>query len=139
VVKFVLGSGSKSRLHLLEQINVIPDVVVPADIDETPKKKENPFDYVKRMAETKAEFLHGRYFGNVILAADTIINHQSRIIQKPHDDEEIRNLLEFYSSKSIKVITSVYMINSDNKRAKKTVSTTIKFKHLSKLDIDEYL
>lgn len=139
MVQLVLGSGSQSRLQLLKQINVKPDIIAPADIDETPQKKETPLNYVKRMAESKAESLHAKYFGNVILSADTIMNYQSRIIQKPRNNEEVRELLEFYSSKNIKVITSVYMITSDNKRAKKTVETTMKFKHLNQLDIDEYV
>ena len=139
MVNFVLGSSSKIRLKLLEQINVKPDIIAPADIDETPNKKENPLDYVKRMAESKARCLHTKYFGDVILSADTIMNYQSRIIQKPKDNEEVEKLLEFYSGKNIKVITSVYMITSDNKTAQKTVETTLKFKHLSRLDIGEYV
>ncbi len=137
--KFVLGSSSPSRLQLLKQINFQPDIVFPADIDETPLKKEKPIDYVKRMAETKAETVNQKYFGNVILSADTIVNYQSRIIQKPKNNEEIAELLNFYSSKNIKLITAIYMITADAKRAKKTVETTIKFKHLSKFDIDEYI
>lgn len=139
MAKFILGSGSPSRLQLLQQINLKPDIIAPADIDENPLKKENPIDYVKRMAKSKAEAIHAKYFGDVILTADTILNYQSRIIQKPQNNEEIRTLLEFYSSKNIKVITSVYMITSDNKRSQKTIETTMKFKHLSKLDIDEYV
>lgn len=139
MINFVLGSESKIRLQLLKQINIKPDIIAPAKIDETPLKKEKPFDYVKRMAKTKAESLHQKYFGSVILSADTIINYQSRIIQKPKNNEEIHELLNSYSSKNIKVITSVYMINSDHKRSTKTVETSLKFKHLSKLDIDEYV
>ena len=41
-MKFILGSSSKSRLNLLNQVNFIPDLIVPADIDETPLKKEKP-------------------------------------------------------------------------------------------------
>ena len=139
MVQFVLGSGSKSRLELLKQINFQPDVIFPADIDETPNKKEKPLDYVKRMAETKAETINQKYFGSVILCADTIVSYQSRIIQKPKDKEELINFLNFYSSKNIKLITAIYMITADGKRAKKTVETTLKFKHLSKSDIDEYI
>lgn len=139
MVQFVLGSGSPSRLQLLKQINFQPDIICPADIDETPLKKEKPIDYVKRMAETKAEVVNQKHFGSVILSADTIVNYQSRIIQKPRSNEEIEELLKFYSSKNIKLITAIYMITSDGKRAKKTVETTLKFKHLNQLDIDEYI
>ena len=139
MVKFVLGSGSKIRLQLLKQIHYEPDIICPADIDETPRKKEKPLEYVKRMAETKAETINQKYYGNVILCADTIVNYQTRIIQKPKNNEEIRELLKFYSNKNIKLITAIYMITNDNKRIKKTSITTLKFKNMSKLDIDEYI
>ena len=38
--KFILGSGSQVRLKLLKDINFQPDIIEPADIDETPFKKE---------------------------------------------------------------------------------------------------
>lgn len=139
MVKFVLGSGSKSRLSLIRQINFEPDIIDPANIDETPLKKEKPLDYIKRIALTKAETLHEKYYGDVILCADTIVNYQSKIIQKCHTDEEIRDMLKNYSGRNIKVITAVYMITRDNKRAIKVIESNLKFKHLSKTDIDEYV
>lgn len=139
MVRFVLGSGSPTRLKLLRQINFVPNVISPADIDETPFKKEKPLDYVKRMAETKAETLHEKFFGDVLLSADTIITYLSKIVQKPCDDDKIRKLLKAYSSRNIKVVTAVYMITADNKRVKKTVETNLKFKNLNPLDIEEYI
>ena len=38
--KVILASSSPSRLALLKQINIVPDLVCPADIDETALKKE---------------------------------------------------------------------------------------------------
>ena len=38
----VLASASPRRIELLAQIGVVPDRVVPADIDETPLKGETP-------------------------------------------------------------------------------------------------
>lgn len=137
--KFILGSGSQVRLKLLKDINFQPDIIEPADIDETPFKKEKPIDYVKRIAKSKAYALHSKYFGNVILCADTIASTESRIIQKPKDDNEIREMLKFYSNRKIKTITSVFMITADNKEVQKTVETKIKFKHLSQRDIEEYV
>ena len=137
--KFVLGSGSQVRLELLEKINFCPDIIEPANIDETPLKKEKPIDYVKRIAKSKAYALHSKYFGEVILCADTIASTESRIIQKPKDDEEIRKFLKHYSNRNVKTITSVFMITADNKEVQKTVETKIKFKTLNQRDIDEYV
>ena len=38
--RLVLASASPRRLDLLKQIGVVPDKIVPADIDETPAKQE---------------------------------------------------------------------------------------------------
>jgi len=139
VIKFILGSSSKARLELLKKINFNPDLIVSPNIDESPIKKEKPLDYVRRMAMVKCETLHKNYFGNNILSADTIVTYQRKIIQKANTIEEVEKLLKSYSNKSIKVVTSVYLITSNNNRVTKTVETSIKFKSLNKIDIDEYI
>ena len=40
--RLVLASGSPRRLALLAQIGVEPDAVIPADIEETPRRNESP-------------------------------------------------------------------------------------------------
>ena len=37
--QLVLASASPRRIDLLKQIGVVPDKVVPADVDETPTKQ----------------------------------------------------------------------------------------------------
>ena len=71
--KFVLGSGSPSRLQLLKQINFQPDIVFPADIDETPLLNEEPQKYAVRMAEMKAQKVAPLYPECFVLAADTVV------------------------------------------------------------------
>ena len=50
----VLGSASPRRLELLAQIGVKPDAVLPAEIDETPRPREEPRALAERLAEEKA-------------------------------------------------------------------------------------
>src|SRR3984957_16129558 len=50
----VLGSASPRRLQLLAQIGVKPDAVLPAEIDETPRPREEPRVLAKRLASEKA-------------------------------------------------------------------------------------
>ena len=40
-------------MDLLGQIGIAPDLVLPADIDETPRRGELPADYARRMALEK--------------------------------------------------------------------------------------
>ena len=46
----VLASASSRRLELLNKINIVPEIIQAANIDETPKKKEKPIAYCKRLA-----------------------------------------------------------------------------------------
>ena len=50
----ILASSSPQRLNLLKLIGVAPDRTIPADINETPLKKELPKDFVLRMSKEKA-------------------------------------------------------------------------------------
>ena len=51
----ILASSSPRRLQLLQQVNVEPDHLMPADVDETPQRKEMPKDLARRLARTKAD------------------------------------------------------------------------------------
>ena len=50
----ILASSSPQRLKLLKLIGVTPDKIIPAEINETPLKKEKPKDFVLRMSKEKA-------------------------------------------------------------------------------------
>ena len=53
-MRLILASASPRRLELLARLGVVPDAVVPAEIDETPRKGELPGRYACRMAAEKA-------------------------------------------------------------------------------------
>ena len=73
--QLVLASASPRRLDLLAQIGIAPDLVLPSDIDETPRRGELPADYARRMALEKAEAVValGAPEGAAILAGDTVV------------------------------------------------------------------
>jgi|GEM_PF-4387426 len=52
--ELVLASASPRRVQLLAQIGVVPSQIVPADIDETPRKGELPRQLAERLAREKA-------------------------------------------------------------------------------------
>ena len=83
----MLASASPRRLELLAQIGIVPDAIIPADIDETPGKAEAPRAYVARMAAEKAAAVAAVEPG-VVLAADTTVVAGRRILGKPADSAE---------------------------------------------------
>ena len=72
MMRLVLASASPRRLDLLTRIGVVPDAVVPADIDETPLRGELPHLYAVRIAAAKAEAVQAMEPGSIILAAVTV-------------------------------------------------------------------
>lgn len=128
----ILASASPRRLELLEQIGIVPDETIPAEIDETPHKNELPKDYVVRMAHEK--FAATKHDGATVLAADTVVACGRRILGKPQDESEARAFLMLLSGRRHRVYTAVCV----NGRTK-TVMTTVKFKRLNQIDIDGYI
>ena len=93
MMRLVLASASPRRHDLLTRIGVVPDAVVPADIDETPLRGELPHLYAVRIAAAKAEAVQAMEPGSIILAADTVVAAGRRILPKTEDEAEARRTL----------------------------------------------
>lgn len=135
----VLASASPRRLELLKQVGITPDAVVPADIDETPLKNELPTAYVRRVAIGKAKALRETHTAHFILSADTTVAVGRRILGKSDDAEEIVKWLNLLSGRRHRVITGVSLIAPDGKQRDKLVTSIVRFKRLTKRDIDDYI
>ena len=61
MTKLVLASASPRRLELLKSTKIFPDIVEPANIDESIKKKEKPKFYLKRICFEKASIIQQKY------------------------------------------------------------------------------
>jgi len=108
----VLASASQRRLELLKQIHVVPDKVVSADIDETPLSKESPKDCVKRLATEKAKAVFALHPHAVVLAADTIIVFDNKIMGKPSSFDHAVSIWQQISGAEHKVLTAVSLISA---------------------------
>ena len=89
--RLILASASPRRLDLLARLGIIPDAIIPAEIDETPRKAELPIPYARRMALEKATALAEP--GALILAADTVVAVGRRILPKTESEAEARATL----------------------------------------------
>ena len=105
-----LASSSPRRAALLRQINIEFEVL-SADIDESIKKHESAEDYVCRMAREKVKnAVKSKLLDkskDVILAADTIISLDGKIVGKPQDCEDCQSILAALSGREHQVMSAV--------------------------------
>lgn len=143
--RLVLASASSRRLALLEQVGIEPDALRPASIDETPNKGESPRTYAQRLARSKAMTARQRLerepelTGSFVLAADTAVSVHRSIIGKPEYLNEAAAALQTLSGRSHRVFTSVCLITDKGAVRVRTVETRVRFKRLSREEIDSYL
>jgi septum formation protein len=131
-----LASASPRRRQLLELIGV-PHVVLPADIDETPRIAELPGDYVVRLAREKAQAVWARQSDLPVLAADTTVVVDAEILGKPESEAQAHEMLGKLSGREHVVHTGVALIANGEERAVLN-STLVKFTALSREQIHAY-
>ncbi len=144
-VKLVLASASPRRLMLLERVGLIPDLLNPTDIDETPKKRETPRRLSIRLAEEKAKAAIGAPqvaalgAGVFIIAADTVVGLGRRILPKAENRDDAKACLALLSGRSHWVYSTVCLIAPNGKTTTRCNETKVRFKRLSREDIESYL
>jgi septum formation protein len=143
--KLVLASASPRRITLLAQVGVEPDALRPSSIDESPKKGEMPRSLVSRLARAKAEDARDVIANDkdiadaYVLAADTIVAVGRRILVKPRFIEEAVAALQLLSGRSHRVLTALCLLTPDDRARIKIVDTRVRFKRLSKEEIEAYI
>jgi septum formation protein len=143
-LRLVLASASPRRLDLLRQIGVTPDLVDPADLDETPLPREQPQHHAARLALAKAEAVAARHPGALVLAADTVVGCGRRILPKAGSEAEARACLAFLSGRRHRVFGGVALLVPDPaggiaRRLERLVRTDVTFRVLGKEDMAAYL
>lgn len=134
-MKLTLASGSPRRFDLLAQIGVVPDAIIPADIDETPLKGELPRVYAGRLSVEKAQAVAA---DGLVLAADTVVAVGRRILGKPVDATQAAQFLLLLSGRRHRVITGV-ALRQNGKIWQRQIETIVKFKRLSDMELSAYL
>ena len=137
-MKLILASASPRRLDLLARIGVIPDEIVPADIDESVPRGELPRDHAVRLAREKAEAVAADNGDALILAADTVVAVGRRILPKVEDEATLRACMKLLSGRRHRVMTGVALIAPGKPLRTRLVETMIAMKPLSDEEIDFY-
>jgi septum formation protein len=124
---------------LLRQISIVPDHILPAEIEETPLKNEQPRELVARLAVAKAAAIAKDYPDAYVLAADTVVACGRRILPKAETTDDARALLEMLSGRRHRVIGGVSIFAPAGASSARVVETAVTFKRLSSAELDNYL
>ena len=122
---------------MLAQIGVVPDQVIPAEIDETPRRGELPRRYAERLAREKA--LRVAVPGCLTLAADTVVAVGRRILGKAGSAEQARACLTLLSGRRHHVLTAITLIAADGSASHRLSDTGVIFTRLTEHDIENYI
>ena len=137
-MRLILASASPRRIDLLARIGIVPDAVVPADIDEKVLPGELPRVHALRLAREKAEAVAASHPDDLVLAADTVVAVGRRILPKVEDEGTLRACMKLLSGRRHRVLTGVALAAPGGALRTRLGETMIAMKRLSDEEIDYY-
>ena len=135
-MNLILASASPRRKELLGLFHV-PFTIRVADIDETMDPDLVPADEVGRVSRMKALAVR-READDVVIAADTIVVCEGRVLGKPHSPEEAVQTLKLLSGRDHQVMTSVTVVRGEEVQTFTEV-TDLHFRELTDKEIHAYV
>jgi septum formation protein len=135
-MNLILASASPRRQELLKLFGV-PFTVRVADIDETMDLSRPAYDEVARVSRLKALAIP-RQSDDVIIAADTIVVCEGRVLGKPRDEADAAATLRLLSGRDHQVMTGCTILCGDRCESFTEV-TDLHFRELSEKEIARYV
>lgn len=132
----VLASTSPRRQQILQAAG-IPFVVRANPVEEVPKPNESSEEYVRRLAQAKAEAVSCGP-DEIVLGADTTVVIDNQILEKPTDHADAVRMLTLLQGRQHIVITGI-SLRSPQESIVDAAFTTVQVAAMSALDIVEYV
>ena len=136
-MKIILASASPRRQELLKRL-YSDFIVEPADIDETLPEDISPEFAPVFLAAEKAHAISSRYPQDMVIASDTVVICDHKIMGKPLNEEDAREMLHSLSGRTHKVITGCCIQLGEQSTAFSEESY-VTFYPLNEKEIEEYL
>lgn len=138
--KLLLASGSPRRRELLSALDIDTRVVSLANVDESYPVGLSPDKVAEYVACKKRDAYDCDSLGKdeILVTADTVVVQDGKVLGKPHDADNAREMLKLLSGKTHEVITGVTLSTKD-----KTISfssvTKVQFDPLTESEIEFYI
>jgi septum formation protein len=135
----ILASASPRRQELLRSAGISFEVI-PSEVDEEMEEGETPNEHVIRLARLKAAMVGKNHKARWVLAADTVVVVDGKILGKPRDRREAEGMLKMLSAREHRVVTGYYLLQmSSGKSRQGIVVSRVRFKELSPDEVRWYL
>lgn len=134
----ILASKSKNRRAVLESLGV-PFQIISSNFNERSVKEDNPRLRAQKIALGKAQEV-AKQHKRIIISADTFTVCEGRIMEKPKNLLQGKEMLAFLSGKKAISYTGFCFLNArTNSLFTNTTVTEVRFRKLSKVEIDRYV
>jgi len=137
--KIILASGSPRRREIFKKLGINFQYVT-SNIEEKFDESLSVYEQVVKLATMKAYKVANIYDEAFIVGADTVVYLENKIIGKPKDIVDAKNILKSLSGKMHEVITGVAIVNKREKLIERFYEKTeVYFRKLNDALIDWYI
>ena len=135
----VLASSSPRRRELLEKTG-LEFIVDAAEINEDHGRRMKSRELAKTISMEKAKAVAARHPHSIIIAADTFGLLGGRMLGKPRDKDEARDMLGRMAGKRHMVVTGFTILDTETgKTVSKAVETKVYLRKLAGEEIEAYV
>lgn len=138
--KIILASSSPRRKQLLQLLIGDNFEIQTSDYKEDNTLKMSPKDLASSHALKKGRDVAKKFNDAIIISADTIVVLNNKILGKPNDAQDAKQMLQNLSGNIVEVISGIAVIDSANKKELQDYAITeVKMKKMSEKEINDYV
>lgn len=137
-MSIILASQSPRRRELLERMGITKFEIIPAQGDERTDGFLSPSRLVEELSRQKAGEVAGRVHpDDLVIAADTVVSIDGRVLGKPRSGQEAREMLSMLSGREHHVYTGI-TVRQGGMSITEHEDTAVRFRTLSRAEIAAY-
>jgi len=136
--KIILASQSPRRRELLSRMGITRFEIIPARGEERAAPGRPAGLLVEDLARQKAAEVAAQAPGAIVIAADTVVALDGRVLGKPRSKAEAAQMLEALSGREHTVYTGV-AVRQDGRELVQREAAQVRFRPLSRQEIDAYI
>ena len=141
-MRLILASTSPRRADLLRDSGITFSVIRP-EVDEWTAEdfpEVAPGELARANARRKAKAVVEKNPGKPVLAADTLVICEGKIMGKPADEEMAKLMLGWLSGRIHEVVTAAVLMMPGGKKSREAVvRTRVKFRELGQEEVADYI
>ncbi len=141
-MRLILASTSPRRADLLRESGIVFQVIRPEVEEWTAEDfpEVAPGELARANARRKAKAVVEKNPGKPVLAADTLVICEGKILGKPADEEMAKQMLGWLSGRIHEVITAAVLMMPGGKKSREAVvRTRVKFRPLEAKEVSDYV